>query len=108
MKRFSIGLSLIFAGLLCFAQNQKPVFEKVGVYPCGKQPKQVIFSPDSKFVVLPLLEDEGFDIFSIEQKKVIKRIKPPEYAKLGFAEGLFVPSKQAFFVSQMTTGNIYE
>ena len=108
MKRFSIGLSLIFAGLLCFAQNQKPVFEKVGVYSCGKQPKQVIFSPDAKYVVLPLLEDEGFDIFSVEQKKVIKRIEPPEHKKLGFAEGLFVPSKQAFFVSQMTTGNIYE
>ena len=108
MKRFSIGLSLIFAGLLCFAQNQKPVFEKVGFYSCGKQPKQVIFSPDAKCVVLPLLEDEGFDIFSVEQKKVIKRIEPPEHKKLGFAEGLFVPSKQAFFVSQMTTGNIYE
>ena len=108
MKRFSIGLSLVFAGLLCFAQNQKPVFEKVGVYSCGKQPKQVIFSPDAKYVVLPLLEDEGFDIFSVEQKKVIKRIEPPEHKKLGFAEGLFVPSKQAFFVSQMTTGNIYE
>ena len=108
MKRFSIGLSLIFAGLLCFAQNQKPVFKKVGVYSCGKQPKQVIFSPDAKYVVLPLLEDEGFDIFSVEQKKVIKRIEPPEHKKLGFAEGLFVPSKQAFFVSQMTTGNIYE
>lgn len=108
MKRFSICLFFVFAAFLCFAQENKPVFEKVGVYSCGKQPKQVIFSPDSKFVVLPLLEDEGFDIFSLDEKKVIKRIRPPEYAKLGFAEGLFVPSKQAFFVSQMTTGNIYE
>jgi len=107
MKRV-FCLSFVFAALLCFAQEQRPEFEKIGVYPCGKQPKQVIFSPDSKFVVLPLLEDEGFDIFSLDEKKVIKRIKPPEYAKLGFAEGLFVPSKEAFFVSQMTTGNIYE
>ncbi|MBO6101419.1 MAG: YVTN family beta-propeller repeat-containing protein, partial [Spirochaetaceae bacterium] len=97
MKRLAFGLFSVFFALACFAETAlQPEFEKIGVYPCGKQPKQVIFSPDSKFVVLPLLEDEGFDIFSIEQKKVIKRIKPPEYAKLGFAEGLFVPSKQAF------------
>lgn len=109
MKRLAFCLISVFLALACFAEAAlQPEFEKIGVYPCGKQPKQVIFSPDAKFVVLPLLEDEGFDIFSVDEKKVIKRIKPPEYAKLGFAEGLFVPSKQAFFVSQMTTGNIYE
>ncbi|MCQ2579966.1 MAG: YVTN family beta-propeller repeat-containing protein [Treponemataceae bacterium] len=110
MKRLLICLVILSACFFVFAQKAEtvPVFEKIGVYSCGKQPKQVIFSPDSKFVVLPLLEDEGFDIFSVEQKKVIKRIAPPEQKKQGFAEGLFIAEKKSFFVSQMTTGNIYE
>ena len=95
---FSIGLSF-------FAQ---PALTKIGTYKCGRQPKQVLFSPDNKYVIMPLLEDTGFDVFSVAEKKVIKRITPPNAEKEGFAEGLFIPEKNAFFVSQMTTANIYE
>ena len=86
----------------------EPVLEKIDDYACGKQPKQVLFSPDNKYVVLPLLNDTGFDIFSIEEKKVTQRITPPSSKELGFAECLFIPEKNAFFVSQMTTAKIYE
>ncbi|MBQ1644245.1 MAG: hypothetical protein II103_06915, partial [Treponema sp.] len=51
--------------------------ERIGVYKCGRQPKQVVFSPDGEYIVMPLLEDDGFDIFSIKEKKIIKRINPP-------------------------------
>ncbi|MBP5746751.1 MAG: hypothetical protein J6W63_00100, partial [Treponema sp.] len=51
--------------------------ERIGVYKCGRQPKQVVFSPDGEYIVMPLLEDYGFDIFSIKEKKIIKRINPP-------------------------------
>lgn len=82
--------------------------KKTGTYKCGRQPKQVLFSPDSKYIIMPLLDDDGFDIFSIEQKKIIKRIKTPSSKEKGFAEGLFIPGKNTFFISQMTTGRIYE
>lgn len=98
-------LSLFLNATISFSQ---PIVEKIGIYKCGKQPKQVLFSPDEKVIVLPLLDDTGFDIFDVAQKKVIKRINPPSSEKLGFAEGLFIPEKNAFFVSQMTTGKIYE
>ncbi|MBO4705350.1 MAG: beta-propeller fold lactonase family protein [Spirochaetaceae bacterium] len=81
---------------------------KIGTFKCGKQPKQVLFSPDDAYIVMPLLDENGFDIFSLADKKVIKRIVPPNGDKLGFVEGLFIPEKNAFFVSQMTTGKIYE
>ena len=81
---------------------------KIGTFPCGKQPKQVLFTPDDEYIVMPLLDEDGFDIFSLADKKVIKRINPPESSKLGFVEGLFIPEKSAFFVSQMTTGKIHE
>ena len=102
---------LAFSTMTASAQvsaGNAPVARKIGVYKCGRQPKQVLFSPDSKYVVLPLLDDTGFDIFDMQEKKVIKRVNPPQSKKLGFAEGLFIPEKNAFFVSQMTTGKIYE
>ncbi|MBP3709983.1 MAG: YVTN family beta-propeller repeat-containing protein [Treponema sp.] len=85
-----------------------PVLEKVAVIPCGKQPKQVIFSPDSKRIVLPLLDDAGFEIISLDEYVPVQKIAPPRSSQKGFAEGLFIPEKSAFFVSQMTTGRIYE
>ena len=88
--------------------SQQPVLTKVGKYKCGRQPKQVLFSPDSKYIIMPLLDDTGFDIFSVQEKKIIKRIQPPNASKVGFAEGLFIPEKNVFLVSQMTTANIYE
>ena len=91
-----------------FANAQQPVLTKVGTYKCGRQPKQVLFSPDSKYVIMPLLDDNGFDEFSVQEKKIIKRINPPNAAKVGFAEGLFIPEKNTFLVSQMTTANVYE
>lgn len=81
---------------------------KIGIYKCGRQPKQVLFSPDNQYIVLPLLDENGFDIFSLAEKKVIKRIKAPSGEKKGFAEGLFIPEKKRFLVSQMTTGSVYE
>jgi len=107
---FVFSLFLSFMSPL-FSQEKallKIDVQKIGTYSCGRQPKQVLFSPDGKFIVMPLLEDNGFDIFSVEEKKVVKRINPPNSKKFGFAEGLFIPEKKSFFVSQMTTGNIYE
>ena len=106
MKKIFVALAAAF--VLAGNAFAQPVVEKVGIYKCGLQPKQVLFSPDGKYIVLPLLDDDGFDIFSVDEKKIIKRVNPPNAKKVGFAEGLFIPEKNAFFVSQMTTGKIYE
>ena len=109
MKKLLPAFLIILAAVSVWCEEaQIPELEKIGTFSCGKQPKQVIFSPDGKYIVLPLLEDDGFDIFSVADKKLLKRINPPSSEKCGFAEGLFVPEKNAFFVSQMTTGSIYE
>ena len=97
------------ASLPAAAEETAPVsVEKIGVYSCGRQPKQVLFSPDDAYILLPLLEDTGFDVFSVAEKKVIRRISPPGADKLGFAEGLFIPQKGVFLISQMTTGCLHE
>ncbi|MBQ4024907.1 MAG: YVTN family beta-propeller repeat-containing protein, partial [Treponema sp.] len=75
MRKNIFFLILTFTLLLAqalFCQEKTPSkvtpqisVEKIGTYPCGRQPKQVLFSPDGKFIVMPLLEDNGFDIFSV-------------------------------------------
>ena len=105
---FSVGLHFLWAEETPLKQELVPVLTKIGSYTCGRQPKQVLFSPDSKYIIMPLLADTGFDIFSVADKKITKRITPPDSKQTGFAEGLFVPEKNAFFVSQMTTGKLHE
>ena len=107
MKKLILFSLLTFLGVT-FLNAEQPLLTKIGTYKCGRQPKQVLFSPDSKYIIMPLLDDTGFDIFSVQEKKIIKRIQPPNASKVGFAEGLFIPEKNVFLVSQMTTANIYE
>ncbi len=109
IRLFALTAAIILFPCPGMADETPPVStEKIGVYPCGRQPKQVLFSPDGTYVLLPLLEDTGFDVFSVAEKKVIRRISPPDADKQGFAEGLFIPEKGVFLVSQMTTGSVHE
>jgi YVTN family beta-propeller protein len=85
-----------------------PVLSRKKIFHCGSQPKQVIFSPDNSAIVAPLLDDNGFDVIPAGEGTEVQRIMPPRAAKKGFAEGLFIPEKKAFLISQMTTGYIYE
>lgn len=105
MKKIS---AVLFFFSITFAFCAVPQLKKIGTFPCGRQPKQVLFSPDDKYIVMPLLEDDGIDLFNVETKKMETRLKPPTSDKLGFVEGLFIPSKKSFFVSQMTTNEIHE
>jgi YVTN family beta-propeller protein len=83
--------------------------KQIGIFPCGKQPKQVLFSPDDRFVFMPLLSGTGFDVFDTQTLKVERSIEPPGTSRAqGFAEGLFIDEKKVFMVSQMSTGKIYE
>lgn len=85
-----------------------PVLTGQKIFHCGSQPKQVIFSPDNRSIVVPLLDDNGFDVIPSGEGSVMQKVLPPRAEKKGFAEGLFIPEKNAFLVSQMTTGYVYE
>ena len=113
MKKKIVTFCFLLLTIFAFCGDDEksatgPFLTKLGTFPCGQQPKQVLFSPDSKFIALPLLDDKGFDLFDVDEKKVIKRITPPNAERLGFAEGLFIKEKNVFLVSQMTTGKLYE
>ncbi|HPO51082.1 MAG TPA: PEGA domain-containing protein, partial [Spirochaetota bacterium] len=91
--------------------REKVLYKEVGVFECGEQPKQVIFSPDDNFIFLPLLDDTGFQVFDAREKRIASTIEPSRSKERGFAEGIFIENQKnerRFFVSQMTTGYIYE
>ncbi len=88
-------------------------FEQMGLFHCGNQPKQVVFSPDEQVLAIPLLDDDGFDILDIASLQ-LNRVNIPEYGnKKGFAEGIFITTGGMtrngiyFLISQMTTSSIY-
>jgi DNA-binding beta-propeller fold protein YncE len=88
-----------------------PSVQLVGTFPCGVQPKQIMFTPDSRYVYIPLLEGNGFQIFDITAKKIKLCDYPAEYAKERyFVEGLFIKrnGKWTFLVSQLTKASILE
>jgi len=83
--------------------------KQLGIFKCGPQPKQVIFSPDSRFIYIVLLDGYGYQVFDIEKMQIVDYVKAPdESLKRGFVEGLFIEEKNVFLVSQMNTGFIYE
>lgn len=95
---------------LLFRPQKNPIsIKQVGIFDCGSQPKQVIFSPDLKYVYLLLLDGYGFEVFDMDTLSIISKVDAPMDKELrGFAEGLFIKEKKVFLLSQMTTGRIYE
>lgn len=90
-------------------KRQEMIIEQIGIFNTGRQPKQVIFSPDNKYIVMPLLSEHGFQVFDVESLSMSRYEKCPDITNsCGFAEGLFVPVDQRFYVSQMNTGQIYQ
>lgn len=80
----------------------------LGVYPCGGAPKQVVFSPDSREIYIPLLTGKGFDVIDW-RLRTLRRVELEGYGKkTGFVEGVFPPGTDSFIVSQMTTASIHE
>ncbi len=81
----------------------------LGVYACGSQPKQVIFSPDNRYLFLPLLNDVGFQIFDFEKKEMVSKVSVGPKPKLkGYPEGLFIERYRSFLISQMSTNYLFE
>ncbi len=82
--------------------------EQLGVARTGRQPKSVVFSPDSRRLVVNLLDDEGFQVFSADTLEELAFVKPEGLvAAKGFVEGLFVEERGEYWVSQMTTGTVF-
>lgn len=89
-------------------QKEKGPAISIGIFPSGRQPKQVVFSPDSRYLIIPLLDDSGFDVIDIEQDGATTRIQAPDAKYKGYVEPLILSDSGTFMISQMTTARIHE
>ena len=92
MKRNLIFILLIVNTSFIFAL---PQFSKIKTVSCGKQPKQVLYSYDKKYLVLPLLDDTGFEVFTCDATKKIK-ISPPMAEKKDLQKDYLLKKKKLF------------
>ncbi|MBN2739077.1 MAG: YncE family protein [Spirochaetales bacterium] len=95
---------------LIFRHQEKPIaMNHLGVFPCDTWPKQVIFTPDSRYIYITLLEGFGFQIFDTQKMRIINYIRIEPYAKYrNFVEGIFIEEKKTFLCSQMATSRVFE
>lgn len=89
-------------------QKRSGPWVNVGVFPTGKEPKQVSFTPDGGYLMVTLLNDTGFDVYDLLDMNNPLRVSPPMGEKKGFVESLMCTEKNTFWVSQMTTDRVYE
>jgi len=81
----------------------------LGIFSCGSQPKQINFSPDGRYFFITLLNGEGFEIFDLKELRMVATIKAGNWPNAkGFVEGLFIPEKHSYLVSQMSKNAVWE
>lgn len=79
----------------------------VNAFDCASKPKSLSFINEYTLII-PLLDDEGFQVMNIKNGTT-RLIRPPEkYAKQrGFVESLYLKHKEEIWVSQMTTACVH-
>jgi DNA-binding beta-propeller fold protein YncE len=97
-------------------QSQPIPLQPIGVFASGRQPKQVLFSPDDKELLITLLDGKGFQILDLRTRQM-QTVEVETFGKdLGFVEDILVQRPAAgsaekdyrLLVSQMTTGRLHE
>jgi hypothetical protein len=58
----------------------------------GIWPKQVIPSPDGRYLFIPLLKDTGIDVIDLGNYATGRIIFPERRGSVGYAEGIFNPA----------------
>ncbi len=77
------------------------------LFATGVQPKQVLFTPDGKSLIVPLLKGPGFS-FVDRIDGTVRTVNVPGYDdQEGFVEAVFNPGGSLFYISQMTTGMVH-
>ena len=76
-------------------QRDFSILTKIRTVPCGKQPKQVVFSPDGSCMALPLLNDDGFQIIQTGDQRV-HTIFPPRSSQKVLPKLSLSPKKTRF------------
>lgn len=87
--------------------RQSPLVRVAGIT-TGKGPKSLLFTPDSRKLLVPLIDDTGVDVISMETLQLLPRLSTgPTGSLKGFSEAAVSPSSKEIWVSQLSTGQIH-
>jgi YVTN family beta-propeller protein len=89
-------------------EKEKGIMELVGEFTTGRQPKSAYFSPDGKRLFVPLLDDNGIDVFQLGESWVYeKRLTVPGNTRSGFVEAMFDERRREIWFSNMTENKLH-
>jgi len=88
-------------------ENEKSVLKYAGEYKTGSQPKSAFFSPNGRRLFVPLLKENGIDVFRVagQSLQYEKRIEAGN--KPGFVEAMFDERRCELWVSNMEENKVY-
>ncbi len=67
----------------------------------GRAPKEVVFSPDGRYLAITTMGEAGIQIYDM-QTEAIKFISIPKYGRYaGYVEGIFSPDGKEFWFTQL-------
>lgn len=112
MPRKTFLLAALFSCLLVHAGGTNPpaplTFRKLGIIPTGFHPKESIFSPDGKYVIItPLWDKRTFQVYDWEKKEMRSFSIPDSHRRMGAVEGVFTRDRTEYWFTQMSSGRVF-
>ena len=89
------------------------IFERIGEYPTGVQPKSAFFTPDGRRIIVPLLGQRGVDVFRLLELDNFtylffeKRLAVPGSNAAGFVEAKIDERRREIWVSNMEENMVH-
>ncbi|MCX7882498.1 MAG: beta-propeller fold lactonase family protein [Brevinematales bacterium] len=79
-------------------------FRFVERFKTGRQPKDILFSPDDRYLYISLLDAPKIEIYDLRTRR-LSEVMIPEYRRpyKGLVEGVFTPDGKEYWFTQMHT-----
>jgi len=90
-------------------ENENGLYNLLGEYSTGIQPKSAYFSPDGVRLFVPLLDQHGVDVFRFDDETLVfeNRLTVPGSSAKGFVEALTDERRRELWVSNMEEGRVH-
>jgi len=113
-QEYASGKLAVKNGLLEIKlEKENGIMELVGEFTTGRQPKSAYFSPDGKRLFVPLLDENGIEVFrkeavqSGESWVYEKRLTVPGKTADGFVEAMFDERRREIWFSNMSENKVH-
>jgi DNA-binding beta-propeller fold protein YncE len=103
MSTRKLAIISLFLLIAYFSGSETPShFQFIKQVKTGREPKDVLFSPDDRYLMITLLDDLGLNIYDRRTEQLLTVNVPEPYrANKGFVEGVFNQQGTEFWFTQM-------